>query len=697
MKKNLLAASIAAVIAPLTLPAVADEGVFEEVIRVTGVREPSSDSIDVLREPGPLAPDIAQLIARMPGAALIDNGSLSGQLQYRGVFGERLAVSINGQRFHSGGPNMMDPPLSYAPSVLVERIDVSRGAPGTEIASSLMGGLDVVLKSVAYTTSDAWMPQYDLTLTARDNDRSHGVGGVVGVANDSFRVFGLFSDEQGDDASWDGGDIRGTSFDRRLAGAGFGWRADNSYIDVELRRQETGPTGNPPFAMDIEYIDTDFSRVAFGTRTGEWAVSGLVSLSDVDHGMNNYGLRPAPANPMMYRRTLTGARTLFASLSAARDFTEGRLEIGVDVDQADKSALITNPNNAGFFIGTLNDVDVGRAGLWASWTGELGALRMKLGGRVDRHEASAGEAFTGPMVPAMPVMLASAFNQQDRTWDDVTGDASLRVWWAAGDMTWRASLSRKSRAPGYVERFSWLPTPASGGLADGNTWIGQLGLNAEVANTVDFGFDLRGDRLSLRPTAFYSRVNDFVQGLPVDTTPDVVDSLVEMISAMNGDPSPLRFSNVDARLYGLEMDMSLRMTSRLVADANWTWVRGDRLDVDEPLYRVTPSRLTAGLGWFDTRYDLRVEAVHEAAQDRVSAINIEATTPSNTIVNLHGSWHVTRNIDVALGMQNVFDADYQRHLAGYNRHADSDVALGERLPGQGRTVYLRLNAKMGPR
>lgn len=689
------AAGVAALLFCTAIPATADTGVFEEVIRVTAVRESADTTVSVPEHPGALAPDAAALVGRMAGAAVINNGPLSGQVQYRGAFGDRVAISVNGQRFHSGGPNMMDPPLSYAPSVLMERIDVSRGAPGADVFSSLMGGLDVKLKSIGYGASEEWTPGYNLSLSGREIDSSYGVGGVVGASNNRYRVFAMFSDESGDDSEWSGGSIDGTSFDRELAGVTFGYREGARFVDVEVRRQSTGPTGNPPFAMDIEYIDTDFARIAFGGDVASWSLTGAVGYTDVAHGMNNYAMRPALSSPMRFRRTLTEAQTVFGSLRGEHALGDGSIEIGVDTEQADKAALITNPNNAAFFVGTLSDIDVERSGLWLSWRGRIGELDMALGGRVDRHSARAGQAFAGPALPDGPRMLAMAFNGQDRDWSDTTGDASARVWWQAGDLTWRTSLSRKTRAPGYVERFAWLPTPASGGLADGNTWIGDVDLDVEVASTFDFGFDYESERVTVRPTIFYSRVDDFVQGLPVDATPDQVDSMVEMVSMMNGDPSPLRFSNVDARLYGVELDFQYRLTPRLFADGVWTHVRGDRLDVDEPLYRMTPSRLMLGLNWAAADYGLRVEATHEAAQDRVSGMNGEATTPSNTVFNLHGTWRVSRALDVAIGVQNLFDRNYSRHLAGYNRHSDSDVPLGARLPGEGRALYLRVNLRAG--
>ncbi|HBU61039.1 MAG TPA: TonB-dependent receptor, partial [Oceanicaulis sp.] len=88
-----------------------------DVITVTGQSPVSLDQDTVLIDLAPAtAPDAAGLAARLPGAALIDNGALSGQVQYRGLYGSRVAVRLDGQAFHSGGPNLMDPPLHYAPA-----------------------------------------------------------------------------------------------------------------------------------------------------------------------------------------------------------------------------------------------------------------------------------------------------------------------------------------------------------------------------------------------------------------------------------------------------------------------------------------------------------------------------------------------------------------------------------------------------
>ncbi len=123
---------------------------LQDVITVTGIRTPTEvDAIEPNMEPD-TGPDAAALAARLPGAALIGNGALSGQVQYRGLFGSRLNIRIDGQNFASGGPNLMDPPLHYAPAPLLAAIEVDRGISPVSDGPGLAGGVNAVLKRVDF-------------------------------------------------------------------------------------------------------------------------------------------------------------------------------------------------------------------------------------------------------------------------------------------------------------------------------------------------------------------------------------------------------------------------------------------------------------------------------------------------------------------------------------------------------------------
>ncbi|MEZ5895583.1 MAG: TonB-dependent receptor [Parvularculaceae bacterium] len=694
MKMLLLAGvSLAAVSSAASAQEGRNDPALQDVIVITGAR-PAGQATDVenlIDHPFEGA-DATSLLARIPGGARLGNGPLSGQAQYRGLFGPRLNVRVDGQNFATGGPNLMDPPFHYAPAPLISALEVDRGVSPVRNGPGLGGGANAVFKRVDFTDSDDIRLGYDVTAQGRSVDDSYGVGGVIGVSNNRFRFNVLGAYEEGDDAAFAGGHIAGTSFKRAVYGANAAVKTGAHEFVVDLRRQHTGPTGNAPFPMDIRYFDTDFIRTKYEGDFGVATINAEISYVDVDHAMNNFDMRPAPA-AMMMRETYASAKTWGGKLSASVPYASGEFRIGGDVEQVDRAVEITNPMNPAFFIRNFNDISVERIGGFAEWSGGAGWLRSEIGVRVDAHDMRAGLASTGPAVPAGAIGLAGAFNATPRDIDDVTVDAVVRLWTRpAAGVSWRASLARKTRVPGYLERFGWLPTNASAGLADGNVYVGDQTLVPETAWIAEAGFDYAGARAYFRPTMFVRRIDNYIQGAPYDSTIGVIDTPVEMVSAMNGDPTPLVFANVDALLYGVDFDAGAKLIGNWRADLVGSFVRGERRDIDDYLYRIAPANLTAGLTYEGARWSATLEGKFVAGQSHVSATNSEAMTDGYGLMNFYADFELANGVRLAAGVENIFDKRYEDHLAGYNRIAGSDIAPGDRLPGVGRGVFVRINA-----
>ena len=665
-----------------------------DIVTVTAQRtqRDTTDMLDAEALPPATGPDTAAMVARLPGAADIGNGALSGQVQYRGLAGERVNIRVNGQSIASGGPNLMDPPLHYAPLPLVERIEVDRGVSPVRNGPGLAGGVNAVLKSVGFGDGPAVDTHYDLVLSGRTADDSIAAGGVAGMASDTLRLQVLGAYEDGGDVETPAGRIAGSGHNRHVAGFGAGWRSGAHTFSLDWRRSETGETGNPPFAMDIRFVDTDLAMLRYDGDFEGFDLTFKAGWSDVAHAMNNYDLRPAPAMPMAYRETFAYAESVTFSGELGLDLLGGRARFGLDRADTDHDVIITNPNNPDFFITSLPSVEESRTGAFAEWTGLLGnGWEGELGLRADRYETDAGPARLGSAVPAMPGMLAMAFNMADHSRDDTTLDAVARLWRPLDDTTTlRVTLARKTRAPNYVERHAWLPTAASGGLADGNTYVGDPDLDPETAWIIEAGLDWSGHSVWLRPTVYYRRIDDYIQGVPYDDTPGVADTPVEMVSGMNGDPTPLRFANTDAELMGLDMDFGWQLDAHWQISGVVSLVDGERRDISDNLYRIAPARLTLAASWQDGPWSATLETIAVADQDDVSVTNSEAPTDGHVRVNLYGSWDVTPSISVGAGIENLFDETWRDHLAGYNRNSGSDIGLGERLPGAGRSFGVRV-------
>ncbi len=683
---------------PLALAQAAppDDTLWQDVITISGDR--LSQAEDIAPQDAPAsAPDAAALLARLPGIALINNGALSGQVQARGLFGPRVAVRIDGQGFASGGPNLMDPPLHYAPLVLVERLEISRGPAPVRAGPSLGASVNAIFKTVPYANGPGLEASGDVTLGGRTGDSATLYGGVGGIATDNARLFARFSKEEGGDIAYPGGKIASSGHERLVFGLGGSLRFGDSEIGLDLRRQETGETGNPPFPMDIQYFDTDTARLTASTRLAGWTLNAQASLAEVAHLMNNYSLRPSPA-AMQQRASYADATTRSGKVEAERDGFGGQLRLGIDTGRSEHKVRITNPNNAAFFLVSIPDAEMTRTGGYAEWSGPALSGTVELGVRVDRHDAQAGLASVGTAVPMGPRNLANAFNGRDRTWKDTTVDGVFRLvvpvtgW---DGFNWRFAAARKSRVPGYLERFGWLPTNASGGLADGNIYVGDLTLDPEISHSIEIGFDWQGERAYLRPVLHVAEIDGFIQGVPFDASIGVADTPQEMVAAMNGDPTPLRFANTDARIWGAEADFGLSLNGPWRLDGVASYVRGDRTDINDALYRIAPSSLRLTLTYEGQSFNASLEALAVADQDRVSRTNSEVPTDGHLVFGARADLPLGKAVHLSFGIDNLFDETSLNHLGGYNQIAGSDVGLGARLPGSGRSGWVRLNYRFG--
>lgn len=442
--------------------------------------------------------------------------------------------------------------------------------------------------------------------------------------------------------------------------------------------------------MDIIYFHTDFLRAGFeGELASDLTLEAHVDYSGVEHRMNNFTQRPAPAIAAT-RQSDTYADTMGAGLSLRFGSIDRHVRIGSDFEAIDKGFMLYNPLSPTFFIHPLDRARSDRIGAFAEASAALGVVDAELGLRVDRHGASTEVPRFGPGVPMGPANLARTFANADREWSGTSIDAALRLSADFGDVTPRFTLAHKTRAPSLVERFAWLPTEASGGLADGNIYVGSPALKIEKAWLFEAGFDWNAETAYARPLVYYRRLDDFIQGVPFDVTPGVLDTPVEMVSSASGDSTPLRFANVDAEIYGADIAFGTRLVGPLRLDGVASYVRGKRRDIHDNLYRIAPATARLDLAWEAKSWLLTAEALAVAKQHKVSARNGEVSSKGYLTFNLFGYWIMRDGLRLDVGVENLFGKYYVEHLAGYNRNSGSDIALGARLPGTGRSGFIRL-------
>jgi len=685
MKPSCLACSIAVALA---IP-VAHATDLEELV-VTARRDTRAiDVADTLN----IAPDVAQLLKEAPGANVNSNGPLTGIPQYRGMFGQRIATSVDGSQMAPSCPNWMDPPISYVGGSQLETLEVYRGSAPVSVAQESIGGaIEARRDRGSFTEAEQFSYRGKLVGSAQSVNGGYDVNAGFYAGNAHHRVLlnGLF--EHGEAADFPGGRIIPTEYERGSYGVGYGYRTGSHTMQLDYTYNDTGNSGTPALPMDIHYNRGDLYSLDYRFEPGTSTRAKLALYgNNLNHSMNNYELRQAPA-PGNWRRNDASSDSYGFKLQVDLDDTGNAWIVGIDGLSSKHNSDIDNPNNAAFFLVNFNAAEREVLGAFLEWHRDIGERwRTELGGRYNHVVTDAGRVDGTPAMMGPGMTLRNQFNDADRSQVDHNVDLTAKTWYQLVDnLDLYAGVARKTRSPSYQERYLWLPLEAAAGLADGNTYTGVVDLDPETSRQVELGLDFRSGTLTVSPRLYYSKIDDYIQGTPSHDPAAIM--FVAMMNGVNGtdNPPPLQFNNVEATIWGFDMDWAWQWDDNWRLSGILNYVRGERDDIHDNLYRIAAPNATFRLEYTAESWAAGVENVLYAEQDRVSETNREPSSSGYGLVNVNATWRATGALQLSAGVDNLLDKRYRDHLGGYNRAANPDIAVGERLPGYGINTFARV-------
>ena len=671
-----------------------------EVVVVTGVRIADDMRIEASAV-AQTGLDNGDLMRLFPGGNRNANGPLTRIAAYRGLFGAQNNVAVDGAGYSADCPNWMDSPLSSVPQSLTASVTLYRGLGSVEaVREGLGSAIEIRTRSGGFSDRDGWSDYGNATLGYGDNADAFSAAVFAGLHDRDNWLDVAASLDRGDDYAFDGGTVAASEYDRAQYRVGYGRRIGDGELTLRATVNRTGETGTPALPMDMRFLDSEQFAVEWSGPLGAGALYAAANTLSVEHVMDNFTLRPPPLNkagmPMVRESAPLGDTDAF---EFSWRIEQGAVAwiLGVDGTLESHDHPLDDPTNPVFHVTNFNDVRRDRVGGFVTAATERAGWEFEAGLRYNRVRMDAGEVGGNLAIPPMSPMyvqqqrldeLAAAFNAADRR---VADDQWIGLLKAsrdlADDLRLNLGLGRKARSPSYQERYLWLPLTATAGLADGWNYIGDIGLRPETSIELTAGIDWSGERFRLTPEAFWRDVSDFIQGVPS------TNETANRYSIMASGRPPLQYDNVDAELYGFDLGYEWRIAGPLLLRGTLSYVRGKRTDAPDNLYRIAPLTSFVELIYQTERYFVSLENLAAARQDDVAGYNAEQASAGWGIVNLRGAYELNGTFTLGAGVENLFDTVYRDHLGGYNRVGGSDIAVGARLNGMGRNLYLRLNAR----
>jgi len=639
--------------------------------------------------------DTAALLEKVPGANINRNGPLTGIPQYRGMAGPRINVSIDGANMKEVGPNSMDPSLSHVPAALTESLTVYRGiAPVSSGIDTIGGSMKMESKKGSFAQGDDKY-EFDGALSTGYSsvDSGYYVAGFSSIANDNHKIHIGATKEEGNDYKYADGTVRPSSYDRQALIVGYEYQNKGHEFGFNFTDNNTNNTGTPALPMDIGYIDGGLYNFDYNWDMGNgYKLETNFYYQNMSHFMSNYESRSV--NPMMnmYMDNTTTVKGGGWDIAMTMPMGSGDLKVGFTGDKSNHEADARMGNGSvptqamSMKTDVFQGIERSRYSFFGEWKSDLtDKLSTELGMRYTYTNSVAGDVYTdiGAMQP-----MAMMFRGQEREKDFHGVDLVAMLRYAArSDLDLEIGFARKTRAPSYQELYLWSPQEATSGLADGRSYKGNLDLKLETSYQFEFGADWHTDSAYFAPRAFYHYVDDYIQGSEHAT----LTASQLRCPTMAACPV-LEFNNVNAHIYGVDLETGYVITENWRLDGGLNYVGGRQADGGGYLYRMAPFNGRAQVTFEHSGFMASIEGVGYSAQNKVATYNNEQKTEGYGVMNLRSNYQAFDGFVIGMGIENVVDSVNYNHLGGYSRPmggggVNSDVTQGTRLPMPGRSYY----------
>jgi len=568
-------------------------------------------------------------LAGQPGLAQRSFGPGPSRPVIRGLDGDRVLILEDGQRTGDLSSQSGDHGVNVNPAAAT-RLEVVRGPATLLYGANAIGGLvNVITESVPVrpVTGASGSAQFDVGTAAAEGGAAAEV--LVGNGQVAFRAGG--SGRRSGDVGTPQGDIANTQSRSGFGDVGLSWTRERGYVGASYAYDDT--RYGVPYIEDGQ-VELTPRRHALNLRGEIRDLRGFVSGLRGSLGYRRYRHEEIVGNAIGTR--FANDSVEFDVLATHRDVgrlkgTFGAWGLTRAFSSSGEEALAPPVDQTGLALFLYEELG------WPHVT-------LQFGGRYERtsFEPEGG----------LP----------ERAFDNVS--ASLGLLLRPSEQTTVAvSLARAVRNPALEELYYFGPHAGNFAFEIGNPHLGsERGLGLDVS------FRWRLPRLSGEVTYFRNAIDDFIFRRPVSEEEFDERFGGADVHAEEGHAHPefpiVEYVGADSVLQGFEAHADVDLTDALVAEAAFDAVRGERRATGDPLPRMPPRRVTAGLRYKRDALQAGVDLVRVARQDRV--LPPETPTDGYTLLKLFAAYSFVRGgtvHTVTARLDNATNELYRNHLS----------------------------------
>jgi len=611
--------------------------------------------------------DLAEALARNNSSIILMRRSgVANDILLRGQKRDNINVLMDDAKIYGACSNRMDPAISHIHSDNVENVKIVEGPYDVEHFGTLSGLV------IAETKKPTKEPSGDVNLGMGSYGYKKASASASG-GNDTIRVLVSASNEESDQYK----DGNGNTLSEQLNLASPS-NATSRYINNDLKAYEKktfmgkifiNPVENQEIRLGYTLNRSDNILYASGSMDADYDDSDIFTLGYSIYDLSLYSKEinletytSKVEHPMSTKNRVSGVTNYMtaklntdvmgAKLKNVMNVGNGELTYGVDVSQRnwDGESYMTNvaTGTQSMFSNIMPDVDTTNKALFTHYTTNLDNVNLQMGMRFD-----------DTTIKAHNKVAAGVNAQSDYNDLSLNAIATLK---ANDNVDYFIGLGKASRVPDARELYK----------GTGSTGELEQTTNYEA----DLGFKTHYDRFGVKGKVFYSILDDYIYY----------------------NATSKRHVNVDATIYGAELDAYYDISDTLTLNYGMTYLKGRKdeplaTQSDKDLADIVPLRAITSLTYHVADHTLKGEMVAAKRWSNYDSDNGEQEIGGYATFNAKYNYKVTKHFDVTLGIDNIFDKTYAASNTykdiGLNQFViiDSDVML---LNDPGRYLYANL-------
>lgn len=653
-------------------------------IVVTAVQPNDANGLIIHADPKqPIQPvpatDGADYLQSIMGFNAIKNGGTNGDVTFRGMFGSRIKMLVDGSENLGACPNRMDAPTSYIQPESFDKITVIKGPQTVQYATPGSAATVIFERQPENLSKDQPYRGQASVLIGSYGRLDHNVEAAIG---DETKYARLNVNRSVADDYKDGDDKSiHSNWERWSADLAVGWKpTEDSWLELRAGKGD-GEAAYAGRTMD----GSQFKRESLGLHAEQKNITEVIKKIEAqvdysynDHVMDNYSLRTPPMTTMtMHGMEMTvpnkmsmrvDRRTLNTRLAVTTDWDKFSVVSGVDTQQNKHGGDMVMYAMPSMNSPYAEDLKFQSYGAFSEWTYAFNSdQKLVAGARVDQ------------------VKIDNLENGKDRKDTLPSGFIRIEKNLPEHGLKTYAGLGYVERTPDFWELYS-TSTDRGVGTTDmmGVTTYRMLdnldNLKTERTAQLDLGFQAEHGAWNAWASAYAGLIKDFIL---MEYTPSKRQPLAR---------------NVDATIAGAEAGVGYQFTDRLQADVSTMYAWGENTSDDRALPQIAPLEGRFNLRYVDEKYSLGLLWRAVAKQSRVSlndgnvvGYDMNESKAFNTLA-VNGTYKLTDAVDVSVGIDNVLDKAYTEHL---NKAGASifGYAATEQFNNIGRNYWMRMSMK----